>query len=186
LLTLPPTEADWFAATAASSEIELQSPRIKNQRTFKPRQPTTLSRFASRAHLLYLLSKPPETCYKNLDAVSLLTPQSFPFYIGVHATYCYEFGALSSIILIFVLILLNSPTSGALSIELSTQNSPYLGHNMVGIVSAAGLVGFLSEPDTELQVFALKTADKEISLLWTELAGAVGQMYVRNFLQRSS
>lgn len=54
---------------------------------------------------------------------------------------------------------------------------------MVGIVSAAGLVGFLSEPDTELQVFALKTADKEISLLWTELAGAVGQMYVRNFFQ---
>jgi len=47
---------------------------------------------------------------------------------------------------------------------------------MVGIVSAAGLVGFLSEPDTDLQVFALRTANESISLLWTEIASAVGQM----------
>lgn len=48
---------------------------------------------------------------------------------------------------------------------------------MVGIVSsAAGLVGFLSEPDTELQVFALRAANEAIGLFWTEFAGAVGQM----------
>jgi 26S proteasome regulatory subunit N2 len=47
---------------------------------------------------------------------------------------------------------------------------------MVGIVSAAGLVGFLSEPDPSLQIFALRAANQNISLLWTELAGAVGQM----------
>lgn len=47
---------------------------------------------------------------------------------------------------------------------------------MVGLVSAAGLVGFLSEPDTELKVFALKTLDAEVDSLWTEIAGSVGQM----------
>lgn len=51
---------------------------------------------------------------------------------------------------------------------------------MPGIISsAAGLVGFLSEPDPELQVYALQAADQNIALLWTEFAGAVGQMYVR-------
>lgn len=49
---------------------------------------------------------------------------------------------------------------------------------MPGIISsAAGLVGFLSEPDPELQVYALQAADENIGLLWTEFAGAVGQMY---------
>ena len=47
---------------------------------------------------------------------------------------------------------------------------------MVGLVSAAGLVGFLSEPDPELRVFALKKLDSEVDLLWTEIAGSVGQM----------
>lgn len=49
---------------------------------------------------------------------------------------------------------------------------------MVGLVSASGLVGFLAEPDTELQIFALRTANDSMSLMWTEFAGAVGQMYV--------
>lgn len=49
---------------------------------------------------------------------------------------------------------------------------------MVGLASAAGLVGFLSEPDTELKVFALKALDAQVDLLWTEIAGSVGQMYV--------
>jgi 26S proteasome regulatory subunit N2 len=48
---------------------------------------------------------------------------------------------------------------------------------MVGIVSAAGLVGFLSEPDPELKVFALKQLDSQVDLLWTEIANSVGQMY---------
>lgn len=47
---------------------------------------------------------------------------------------------------------------------------------MVGLVSAQGLVGFLSEPDPELKVFALKSLDAQVDLLWTEIAGSVGQM----------
>ena len=47
---------------------------------------------------------------------------------------------------------------------------------MVGLVSAAGLVGFLSEPDSELKVFALKQLDSQVDLLWTEIANSVGQM----------
>lgn len=49
---------------------------------------------------------------------------------------------------------------------------------MVGLASAAGLVGFLSEPDPELRVFALKTLDSQIDLLWTEVVDAVPQMLV--------
>ena len=48
---------------------------------------------------------------------------------------------------------------------------------MVGLISAAGLVGFLSEPDPELKVFALKQLDSQVDLLWTEIANSVGQMY---------
>ena len=47
---------------------------------------------------------------------------------------------------------------------------------MVGLVSAAGLVGFLSEPDPALRVFALKRLDAEVDLLWTEIADNVGRM----------
>jgi hypothetical protein len=50
--------------------------------------------------------------------------------------------------------------------------------NMVGLVSAAGLVGFLSEPDPELRSFALKQLDSQVDLLWTEIANSVGEMYV--------
>ncbi|KAH0538270.1 hypothetical protein FGG08_005141 [Glutinoglossum americanum] len=45
---------------------------------------------------------------------------------------------------------------------------------MVGLTSAAGLVGFLSEPDPELRVFALRKLDEEIDLLWAEVADSVG------------
>lgn len=47
---------------------------------------------------------------------------------------------------------------------------------MVGLVSAAGLVGFLSEPDPELKVFALKSLDAQVDLLWTEIADSIDQM----------
>ncbi|GIK03518.1 proteasome regulatory particle base subunit [Aspergillus viridinutans] len=47
---------------------------------------------------------------------------------------------------------------------------------MVGLASAAGIVGFLSEPDPELRVFALKTLDSQIDLLWTEVVDAVPQI----------
>ncbi|KAI9774228.1 MAG: proteasome regulatory particle base subunit [Geoglossum umbratile] len=45
---------------------------------------------------------------------------------------------------------------------------------MVGLTSAAGLVGFLSEPDPDLRVFALRKLDEEIDLLWAEVADSVG------------
>ena len=47
---------------------------------------------------------------------------------------------------------------------------------MVGLTSAAGVVGFLSEPDPELQIFALRVLDEEIESLWTEVAGSVGEI----------
>ena len=49
---------------------------------------------------------------------------------------------------------------------------------MVGLASAAGLIGFLSEPDPDLRVFALKTLDTEVDLLWTEIVDAIPEMYV--------
>lgn len=48
----------------------------------------------------------------------------------------------------------------------------------MGLVSAAGLVGFLSEPDPELRTFALKQLDSQVDLLWTEIANSVSEMYV--------
>ncbi len=47
---------------------------------------------------------------------------------------------------------------------------------MVGLTSAAGVVGFLFEPDHELQIFALRKLNEEINSLWTEVAGSVGQI----------
>jgi 26S proteasome regulatory subunit N2 len=47
---------------------------------------------------------------------------------------------------------------------------------MVGLISAAGLIGFLSEPDPELRVFALKQLDLQVDLLWTEIANSISQM----------
>ncbi|KLJ10690.1 26S proteasome regulatory subunit N2 [Blastomyces silverae] len=47
---------------------------------------------------------------------------------------------------------------------------------MVGLVSADGLVGFLSEPDPELKIFALKALDAQVDLLWTEIADSIDQI----------
>ncbi|EEQ87998.1 hypothetical protein RJZ56_004693 [Blastomyces dermatitidis] len=47
---------------------------------------------------------------------------------------------------------------------------------MVGLVSADGLVGFLSEPDPELKMFALKALDAQVDLLWTEIADSIDQI----------
>lgn len=49
---------------------------------------------------------------------------------------------------------------------------------MVGLASAAGLVGFLSEPDPTLRSFALHKINEGIDLLWPEVSGALAQMYV--------
>jgi hypothetical protein len=55
-------------------------------------------------------------------------------------------------------------------------SSSYIIFTMPGLVSAAGLVGFLSE-DPELASFALKTLDGQVDTLWTELANSIGEMY---------
>jgi 26S proteasome regulatory subunit N2 len=47
---------------------------------------------------------------------------------------------------------------------------------MVGLTSAAGVVGFLSESDPALRSFALHRLNEEIDLLWPEVAGSVSQM----------
>ncbi|EOD52586.1 putative 26s proteasome regulatory subunit rpn2 protein [Neofusicoccum parvum UCRNP2] len=47
---------------------------------------------------------------------------------------------------------------------------------MGSLTSAAGLVGFLSEPDNDLRSFALHRLNDEIDLLWPEVAGSVGQI----------
>ncbi|KAF1941549.1 26S proteasome regulatory complex, non-ATPase subcomplex, Rpn2/Psmd1 subunit [Clathrospora elynae] len=47
---------------------------------------------------------------------------------------------------------------------------------MVGLTSAAGVVGYLSEPDPALRSFALQRLNEEIDLLWPEVAGSVSQI----------
>ncbi|KAF2440586.1 26S proteasome regulatory complex, non-ATPase subcomplex, Rpn2/Psmd1 subunit [Karstenula rhodostoma CBS 690.94] len=47
---------------------------------------------------------------------------------------------------------------------------------MVGLTSAAGVVGFLSEPDPALRSFALHRLNEDIDLLWPEVAGSVSQI----------
>ena len=49
---------------------------------------------------------------------------------------------------------------------------------MPALTSAAGLVGYLSEPDPALQAFALERLNEEIDSVWTEVSGSIGQMYV--------
>lgn len=47
---------------------------------------------------------------------------------------------------------------------------------MVGSASAAGLLGYLQEPEPELRAFALKQLDEQADLLWTEIAGSIGDV----------
>ena len=47
---------------------------------------------------------------------------------------------------------------------------------MVGLTSAGGVVGFLSEPDHELQIFALRKLNEEIDSVWTEVVGSIGDV----------
>ncbi|KAI5289843.1 proteasome regulatory particle base subunit [Ascosphaera aggregata] len=51
---------------------------------------------------------------------------------------------------------------------------------MPGLVSAEGLISFLSEPDTDLRVFALKLLDEQVDSLWVEIAPSVGQLAIGN------
>ena len=47
---------------------------------------------------------------------------------------------------------------------------------MVGLTSAVGVVGFLSEPDYELQIFALRKLNEGIESLWTEVVEHIDQV----------
>ena len=47
---------------------------------------------------------------------------------------------------------------------------------MVGLTSAAGLVGFLAEPDPQLQTYAVRRLNDEVDLLWPEVADSVDQL----------
>ena len=44
------------------------------------------------------------------------------------------------------------------------------------LTSAVGVLAFLQEEETELQVFALKTLNDDIDTVWTEVADALPQM----------
>lgn len=44
------------------------------------------------------------------------------------------------------------------------------------MTSAAGLLGLLSDPDPEIQVYALKKLNEEIDHLWTEVVAFVGEL----------
>ncbi len=55
---------------------------------------------------------------------------------------------------------------------------------MGGLTSAAGVVGYLSEPDPAIQAFALERLNEHIESVWTEVSGSIGIMYV-NSIPRS-
>lgn len=50
-------------------------------------------------------------------------------------------------------------------------------NTMPGLVSATGVLAFLAEEEPELRVFALQTLNDDIDTVWTEVAGALSQMY---------
>jgi hypothetical protein len=50
--------------------------------------------------------------------------------------------------------------------------------NMTNLTSAAGLVGFLSESDSDLRSFALHRLDEDIDLLWPEVSNSISIMLV--------
>ncbi|KAM4055997.1 proteasome/cyclosome repeat domain-containing protein [Hirsutella rhossiliensis] len=47
---------------------------------------------------------------------------------------------------------------------------------MPGLVSAIGVLAFLSDEEPELKVFALQTLNDDIDTVWTEVAGALSQL----------
>ncbi|TGO58672.1 hypothetical protein BCON_0052g00160 [Botryotinia convoluta] len=47
---------------------------------------------------------------------------------------------------------------------------------MPSLTSASGVLGFLSDEEPELKVFALQTLNDDIDTLWTEVAGSISQI----------
>jgi hypothetical protein len=57
-------------------------------------------------------------------------------------------------------------------------HDPLLSLKMPGIVSATGVLAFLTDEEPELKVFALQTLNDDIDTVWTEVAAVLTQMYV--------
>ena len=51
---------------------------------------------------------------------------------------------------------------------------------MPGLITttATGVLAFLADEEPELKIFALKTLNDDIDTVWTEVAGALSQMFV--------
>ena len=49
---------------------------------------------------------------------------------------------------------------------------------MPGLVTARGVLAFLSDEEAELNVFALRTLNEDIDTVWFEVAAALSQMCV--------
>ena len=47
---------------------------------------------------------------------------------------------------------------------------------MPGLVSATGVLAFLTEEEAELKVFALQTLNDDIDTVWIEVANELNQM----------
>jgi 26S proteasome regulatory subunit N2 len=47
---------------------------------------------------------------------------------------------------------------------------------MPGLVSAAGVIGYLAEPEPEIKAWALQQLHHDVDLLWPEIADSVGDM----------
>ena len=56
---------------------------------------------------------------------------------------------------------------------------------MPGLVSATGVLGFLADEEPELKIFALQTLNDDIDTVWTEVAGALSDLYVCAMLAAS-
>lgn len=52
---------------------------------------------------------------------------------------------------------------------------------MVGLVSAAGLIGLLDEPNDEIKCYALKQLDSLVNQLWAEVADHISKLWVDYF-----
>ena len=57
---------------------------------------------------------------------------------------------------------------------------------MPGLITATGVLAFLADEEPELKVFALQTLNDDIDTVWTEVAGALGQMYVNSTVKVST
>ena len=70
-----------------------------------------------------------------------------------------------------------TPSISQVNFESIYQSTYHLSiQTMPGITSASGVLGFLFDEEPELKVFALQTLNEDIDTVWTEVAGAVGQM----------